>query len=92
MRYLTQGFRNRVQANSAEIIPKRLAVCATIESDDRNGAMRTFVALIMLCVLFLAVDAVLLNGRYRDALWHDAKYQGEAFSRMVHAQLRKIGL
>jgi hypothetical protein len=54
--------------------------------------MRTLVALIMLCVLFLVVDAVFLNGRYRDALWHDAKNQGESFNRAVHAQLHKLGL
>jgi hypothetical protein len=54
--------------------------------------MRTFVSFFMLCVLFLVVDAAFLNGRYRDALWHDAKYQGEAFYSVVHSQLHKLGL
>lgn len=54
--------------------------------------MRTFVALIMLCFFLLVVDGVFLDGRYRDALWRDAKDQGESFNRVVRAHLHKLGL
>jgi len=54
--------------------------------------MRAFVGLIILFGLFLAADVVLLNGHYRDALWHDAKRQGEIINKAAHAQLRRIGL
>jgi hypothetical protein len=54
--------------------------------------MRTFVGLVMLCVLFLIVDAILFDGRYRDNLLRDAKYQGASINRAVHSQLHKLGL
>jgi hypothetical protein len=54
--------------------------------------MRTFIGLMILFGLFLAVDAVLLNGRYRDALWRDAKRLGETFNGAVHTQFHRLGL
>lgn len=54
--------------------------------------MRGFFGLIILIVFFLVVDAVFLGGHYSDALWRDAKYQGESFNEAIHAQLHKLGL
>jgi hypothetical protein len=37
----------------------------------------------------LAFDAVQYEGRYRTAVWQDAKYQGQTFSQEVERMLKK---
>ena len=51
--------------------------------------MRAITILIVLGSLW-AVDRFAFQGRYNDAIWHGAKYQGQHFSYEVKRWLDKI--
>jgi hypothetical protein len=54
--------------------------------------MRTFMALCLIAALSIAVDAVLLNGRYSNVAWQGLKAQALKFNRELDHQFRRLGL
>ncbi|HXF89449.1 MAG TPA: hypothetical protein VNK48_13930 [Xanthobacteraceae bacterium] len=56
-------------------------------------AMRTFIAaLILYIVAMAAMDALMFNGRYRDAVWREANYQTHRVNAEVRNLLHKLGI
>jgi hypothetical protein len=49
-------------------------------------------ALCSLVAIFLAVDAVMLDGRYSNMAWQGLKAQGVKFNRELEHQFRRLGL
>jgi hypothetical protein len=54
--------------------------------------MRRVIGILLLLGTALLVDAMLLDGRYRDAVWRDTKQQVQQFNMKVNSWLRKFGL
>jgi hypothetical protein len=54
--------------------------------------MRAFLFLAGLIVALLALDAIVFDGRYRQAALQEAKYQGDKLNYQVGDWLRKSGL
>ncbi len=55
--------------------------------------MRTFIAALILYIVAMAVmDALMFNGRYRDAVWREASYQTHRINAEVRNLLHKLGI
>jgi hypothetical protein len=51
---------------------------------------RHLLFLIVIAGLTAGVDAVLFGGRYRNEIWQDATYRGQAFTREVEYQIHRV--
>ncbi len=55
--------------------------------------MRTFIAALILYIVTMAVfDAMMFNGRYRNAVWQEASYQAHRVNFEVRSLLQKLGI
>jgi hypothetical protein len=52
--------------------------------------MRHLLFLIVIVCLLLAVDIILFGGRYRNEVWQDSIHRGQAFTREVEYQIRRV--
>lgn len=52
--------------------------------------MRTILFLIVALCIALIVDAFAFDGRYRDAVWQGAQYQGQKLRTQIDFVLRKF--
>jgi hypothetical protein len=51
---------------------------------------RHLLFLIVIAGLTAGVDAVVFGGRYRNEIWQDATYRGQAFTREVEYQIHRV--
>jgi hypothetical protein len=54
--------------------------------------MRALLFLAGLLVVLSAIDAVALDGRYRQVAWQEATYQGNKFNNGVRHWLQQLGI
>jgi len=51
--------------------------------------MRNVLFLTAMAGILFAVDAIHFGGRYRNEIWQDAMYKGQAFNREIEHRIRR---
>jgi hypothetical protein len=54
--------------------------------------MRTLIGVTLLFAASALVDEMMLNGRYRESLWHGAQSQGRQINQTLQSWLKKTTL
>jgi hypothetical protein len=52
--------------------------------------MQKVLFLIAMASIIFVIDAFLFEGRYRNEIWQDATYRGQAFTREVEYQIHRV--
>jgi hypothetical protein len=52
--------------------------------------MQNLLFLIAMASITFAIDAIHFGGRYRNEIWQDATYKGQAFTREVENQIHRV--
>jgi hypothetical protein len=90
--FLSQSSRKHSSLSTNNIAVRfHLHTAAIVAAEDSIASisMRGFVILIAICALW-AVDRLAFESRYSEAIWHEAKHQGQLFNLEVACWVDKI--
>jgi hypothetical protein len=52
--------------------------------------MQNVLFVVVMAGLIFVIDAIHFGGRYRNEIWQDATYKGQAFAREVEYQIHRV--